>query len=286
VSTEAVLRALTGHRGIVRSICFSPDGKWLASGGLDQTVRIWDVNTGRLARVLRNGGLYFYSIAFSPNGALLLAGGGSPGQGDKVPWSGTAVVWDTKTFEQKYTLKGHDGLVRSVAFSPDGDSILTGSYDSTLILWDAADGRKLRTFRGHATSVISVAFSPDGGRAVSGSGGLAEDGSHQLGTFIIWDVQTGRRVLSHKGHESTIYSVAFSQDGRRVASCSADRTLKIWDARTGLELLSLAGHSSGVRHLSFNRKGDRISTVGEDARVRLWNAAVDDRVRLIGKSPR
>jgi eukaryotic-like serine/threonine-protein kinase len=153
----------------------------------------------------------------------------SPGSEDQ-----TAKVWDAATGQEIFTLKGHAGYVRSVAFSPDGQRIVTASNDQTAKLWDATTGQEVPTLKGHADFVNSIAFSPDSQWMVTGSGD---------GTARVWDVEKGQEVLAlgsvTEWSVAGVWSVAFSPDGQRIVTGSQDKTAKVWDATTGQELLRL-----------------------------------------------
>jgi WD40 repeat protein len=163
-------------------------------------------------------------------------------------------------------LKGHESWVMSVAFSPDGTRIVSGSADNTLRLWDAQTGQPLgQPLKGHESWVMSIAFSPDGTRIVSGS----EDK-----TLRLWDAKTGQPLGQPlTGHESTVMSVAFSPDGTRIVSGSEDKTLRLWDAKTGQPLgQPLKGHESWVMSVTFSPDGTRIVSGSDDNTLRLWDA--------------
>src|SRR5262249_15174145 len=129
----------------------------------------------------------------------------------------------------------HSDYVWSLAFSPDGDQVLSAT-DEALKLWDAASGGLIRTFVGDSRNVVSVAFSPDGARLLSG---------YRFGMLMLWDVRSGQLIRTLEGHSSNVLSVAFSPDGSRLLSGSGDETLKLWDAATG-QLIRTFGHSEGV----------------------------------------
>jgi WD40 repeat protein len=135
------------------------------------------------------------------------------------------------------TLEGHSGSAFSVAFSPDGRQVVSGSIDEMVQLWDAAAGAALYTLEGHLSSVKSVAFSPDGRRVVSGSNDE---------TVRLWDAATGAALHTLKGYSDWVNSVAFSPDGGRVVSGSDDKTVRLWDAATGAALQTLDGNSDSV----------------------------------------
>ncbi len=171
--------------------------------------------------------------------------------------------WQRQMHLDLRTLHGHSGAVRSVAFSPDGQRIVTGSLDGTAKAWDAASGKELVTFKGHRAGIKSVAFAPDGQRIATGS----DDE-----TVKVWHSTSGKELLTIKGHHSKVNSVVFAPDGQRIASGSADQTAKVWDAASGNELLTLRGHSSWVLSVAFSPDGRRIATGSEDKTARVWEA--------------
>ncbi|NBO94043.1 MAG: hypothetical protein EBV06_17305, partial [Planctomycetia bacterium] len=134
----------------------------------------------------------------------------------------------------KRTLRGHTDTVTSVAWSPDGQRILTGSWDGTAKVWDALKGQEVLSLKGHTWPVTSVAWSPDGQRILTGS---------YDNTAKVWDALKGQEVLSLKGHTRWVQSVAWSPDGQRILTGSYDNTAKVWDALKGQEVLSLKGHT-------------------------------------------
>jgi WD40 repeat protein/serine/threonine protein kinase len=172
--------------------------------------------------------------------------------------------WQREAHLALKTLRGHLGDVHSVAFSPDGQRIATGSDDRTAKVWEAASGRELLTLTGHRAWICSVAFSPDSQRIVTGS----EDQ-----TAKVWDAASGRELLTLKGHTDTIRSVAFSPDGRRIATGSGDKTAKVWETASGRELLTLEGHSGIVYSVAFSPDGQRIASGSRDQTAKVWEAA-------------
>jgi WD40 repeat protein/tRNA A-37 threonylcarbamoyl transferase component Bud32 len=159
-------------------------------------------------------------------------------------------------------LQGHSGGVKSVAFSPDGSRLLSGSADGTIRLWDAASGQELHALNGHTGVVWSVAFSRDGCRLASGS----DDG-----TIKLWDTASRQELRTFKRHTGAIKSVAFNADGSRLASGSEDQTIKIWDAVSGQEVRTLTRHTGPVWTVAFSPDGHRLASGSHDTTVRLWD---------------
>src|SRR6266852_5197921 len=163
---------------------------------------------------------------------------------------------------ERLRLVGHETMVNSASFSPDGARIVPASGDGTARLWDATSGQELAVLRGHEF-VNSASFSPDGARIVTAS----DDRTARL-----WDATSGQELAVLRGHEFAVSSASFSPDGARIVTASADRTVRLWDAKSGQELAVLRGHEFSVNSASFSPDGARIVTASVDRTVRLWDA--------------
>ncbi len=241
------------------AVAVSPDGRRLASAGQDNTVRMWDADTGQpIGKPLTGHTEEVSGVAFSPDGHRLASA-----SDDK-----TVRLWDADTCQPiGGPLIGHTDQVHSVAFSPDGHRLASASGDGTVRLWDADTGRPMGApLSGHAGRVSGVAFSPDGHR-------LASAGADN--TVRLWDADTGQPIGAPlTGHTNSVHSVAFSPDGHRLASAGADNTVRLWDADTGQPIgAPLRGHPNSVLSVAFSPDGHRLASGSGDASVRLWDAS-------------
>ncbi len=193
--------------------------------------------------------------------------------------------WNAKIGSRLRTLAaGHMGEVYSVAYSPDGLTIASGSGDGTIRIWNAQTGALLRTLTGHTdrfpiaflikthTSIYSVAYSPYGRTIARGNGD---------GTIRIWNAQTETLLRTLTGHTDRVCSVAYSPDGRTIASGSEDRTVRIWNAETGKLLRTLRGHTEWVSSVAYSPDGLTIASVSGGGTIRIWNAETGKLLRTL-----
>ncbi|KAI8714000.1 NACHT domain-containing protein [Fusarium sp. LHS14.1] len=251
-----LVATLEGDGDPIWAVALSPDSKLLASGLCNGTIKIWNMGTCEVHKVLRDHKGVVKSIAFSPDGRLLISGS----------YDRTVKIWDIAIGDVKHTFDeaedGDDGTVRSVTFSPDGKLVASGT-DNSIRVRDATTGKPGQLIGSHDDWVRSVAFSPDGQLAASGS---------LDGTVKIWHVVTGTLTQTLKGHEDGVESVAFSTDGSLIASGSEDHTIKIWDVSSGKATRTLTGHTNSVWSVVFSADSKLLASGSDDMTVKIWDA--------------
>jgi WD40 repeat protein len=297
------LQTLKGHSNWVRSVAWSPtplssplernggsQGRYLlASGSDDQTIKLWEIETGECQQTLQGHTMRVWSVAWSPDGQSLVSGSSDQ----------TLKLWDVSAGKCYQTLHGHSNWVRSVAWSPDGETLASGSEDQTIRLWNAHLGHCCQILRGHINWVRSVAFSPSSDLLASGSG------DH---TVKLWNVSTGQCNKTLQGYTNRIWSVAFSPTlyspqshatsytwgdpktgvaplgkegsqgkvGGILASGNDDHTVKLWDVSTGQCYKTLGGHTNAICAIAWSPDGRAIASGSSDRTVKLWDIRTEE----------
>jgi eukaryotic-like serine/threonine-protein kinase len=266
-----------GQSPTVTRVVYSPDGRFLATACRDGLVRLWDATNGDLVRILGRHEAGALGLVFHPDGSRLASSG----------LEGLVKVWDVSSGRLLHTHRGDEGAVYCVAYSPDGKRLASGDgyppWESarhlrspgSVKVWDEATGSALLTLKGHSQNVTGVAFSPDGARLATVSGGMLAipQVAGKPGELLIWAATTGALIRKITGHDGPLTAVAYSGDGKTIATSSWDRTVRLWDSESGTRRATLAGHRDWVCHVAFDPSGPRLATAGADGAAHLWDIA-------------
>ncbi len=297
------LSTYQGHVAAVSALAWSPDGTYIVSAGVDKTVQVWDVNSGKCIHVYYGHVAAVSAVTWSPDSAYIASGSldkmvrvwnvasgkdcyiyyGHVAAVSAIAWSPdgahiasgswdkTIQVWRASNGEHISTYREHTELVSAVAWSPHGTSIASGSWDHTVQVWDATSGVHHCTYRGHSEPVYAVAYCPEPFSSITGHSTPIASGGHET-SVQIWDADTLSHYFNYSGHATSITALAWSPDSTRVASGSADGTIQVWDAATGKHHYTYSGHSSQVSALAWSPDSTRIASSSWDEVVRVWQA--------------
>ncbi len=256
-------RTVGTHSGGVASVHFSPDGKLLASGGGDQTIRVWDVGSGKEINSFRGPSSFTCAVRFSPDGKFLAAAGYETSSGNPI------YLYDVATGKELPRLEGHPtGGVRRLAFTPDGKQLVSGGFDGTVRVWDLATGKQVRLIQVEGGTVYCVSISPDGrSLATAGKDGLR-----------LWDLTTGKNQPRDEMNRHNCVAVTFSPDGKLLASGDSS-SVTLWEAATGKVVNTLRGYRGELSQIVFSRDGRTLYTSSYDRLVRLWEVRTGRLVR-------
>ena len=240
----------------VWSVAFSPDGKHIISGSFDHTARVWESRTGTEVARMTHGDVV-YTVAFSPDGKYVMSGGCEKVNSNGDCSQGSARVWEAKTGKEIARMTHADNVV-SVAFSPDGKYVVSGSWDGTARVWETVTGKEVARMT-HNGLVASVVFSSDGKYVASAGGNNAE----------LWDALTGKEIL-HMHHATGVRLVAFSPDGKYMITGDYDGAAHVWEVGTGKEIVRVK-HEDGsiVNAVAFSPDGTYAMSAAGDT-IHLW----------------
>jgi WD40 repeat protein/transcriptional regulator with XRE-family HTH domain len=273
ISNGRCFGILEGHTNWVNSVAFSPDGRLLASGSNDQSIKLWEVATGRCLQTIQTDHDMFWSVAFSPDGSLVAGCGNRP----------TIGLWqvDSGKLLKELETEVQGSAVYSLAFSPDGQSLLSGSKNGTLCLCDLNNEIPPKIWQGHNSLIRSVAFSPNGQL-------VASCGEEQ--TVKVWEVQTslGECYRTLQGFSHRIGTVTFSPDGKQLASGGDEQLIRLWNTEIigpDKEIYpcekKIPWQTSFILSLQFSRDGQWLVGGSYDWSVKLWKVGSEQTPRTL-----
>ncbi|MFK5892635.1 MAG: caspase family protein [Pseudomonadota bacterium] len=292
-----------GHTASIYATTFSKDGQLAFSLAEDQSLRVWEVASGREVKKYKVISDHVKALTVSPNGYWVVTGDNNKGlklwdvaTGEKIQrFKGhdrqvnsldfspdgklllsagndrKIKLWDIKTSHLIYELRAHKKKINHAVFSPDGKFFASASDDRQIIIWNTKSAKKIKKLIGHKKAILALAFSPDGQYLIS----AGQDKQIQQ-----WDIKTGKKILTYKGHKKSINSIAFSPDQKSILSASDDHTIRLWDTKTGKLKLVFKGHHNKVLDIAFSAKGELILSGSKDQTLRLWGTKKANQIRI------
>jgi WD40 repeat protein len=260
-SSRALIRTLEGHSSSINSIAITSDNSKIVSGGGDNMIKVWDMDTGKLLNTLNGHSDSVRSVSITSDNSKIVSGS----------WDKTIKIWDLNTGKLLNTLE--DNSVYSVAITSDNSKIVSGSWDKTIKIWDLNTGKLLNTLNGHSGEVMSVAITADNSRIVSGS---------RDGTIKVWELDTGKLLNTLESHSwSGISSVAITSDNSKIVSGSGDKTIRVWELDTGKLLNTLESHSD-VNSVAITTDNTKIVSGSFDSTIKVWELDTGKLLNTLG----
>ncbi len=260
-----LLFACAGHSSRVTAVAWSRNGASLVSASFDKTVRVWNAANGDMTQTYRGHSDRVQAVGWSLDGRLVASAGNDR----------TVHVWNAATGALQRIYSGHSDAVLGLAWSPDGMRIASASADKTVQVWEMATGRNIFSYRGHTDAVCAVVWSPDGKRLATGGNDKVvqawELNKDTKGNFFTSLLFSNRGSFAYRGHRGRINAIAWSPDGRRIASVGSDKSLQIWDASSGKLTFVYRHHSFAFNAVAWALNSRYLATGNNDKTVQVWD---------------
>ena len=258
----AMVKAFNGQNHVIDAIALSKDGSMICSGSHDKTIRVFDRNYGNLLKTFEGHKKEVKSVAFSPDRKLIAS----------ASFDNMVIIWDVENGICK-NLFPHKSFVNSVTFSPDGKIIASGSLDKTIKLWDVEKEKLLKTLNEPEEKQFSfVCFSPDGISLASSS--------EKQKCFRIWNIQSGK-MEKVSCHSNDILSMAYSLDGTKFATGSADQNIILWNVKNSYSKITPLSNNTAVNCLSFSNEGKLLLSGGNDYTIKIWDIETGSMLKFL-----
>ncbi|MBO0794283.1 MAG: hypothetical protein J2P36_25500, partial [Ktedonobacteraceae bacterium] len=254
VPPGTTLQIYRGHQDVVNTVAWSPDGSYIVSGGDDKVARVWDAATGKDRFLYSQHAGVVSSVACSPDSLYVISGS----------YDGTTQVWSAKDGKRSNLQSYAAQKITSVAWSPNRDRAAYAGAGGKVILFEAPSGKEVLHYASRANYTYAIAFSPDGTMVAIGSGGTDEP-------VQVWNIVNNRKLISYSLNANPVYAVAWSPDGKLIASGGYDKTVHVWKVATGESVFKYQEHQDVVNAIAWS--GEVLASGSNDGVIKLWNAA-------------
>jgi WD40 repeat protein len=252
--SPALLRDLAGHIHGVTACVVTPDGRHIVSASYDETLKVWELVSGRVVATLQGHTNGVTACTVTPDGRHVVS----------ASIDNMLKVWELESGREVATIEGHPRAVTACVVTPDGRHVISASWDETLKVWELGTGRSVVTLQGHIKRVNACAVTPDGRHVVSASADQ---------TLKVWELASGCAVATLEGHTDVVNACTVTPDSRCLISASDDQTLKVWELASGREMMTLEGHTDVVNACTVTPDGRRVVSASRDRTLKVWELA-------------
>lgn len=255
------LKTLQNHSRWIEDLAVTPNKKLVISASADNSLIVWDIESGKKLHTLEGHTGPVKSVKVSPDGTQAISGSAD----------GTVKIWNLEQGTLLQTFSGHTAGVNVVAITPNGEQVISGSLDGLVKVWVRSSGAQLHNLTAHTGGVNTIALTPNGEQVISGGAD---------GTLKVWTLNNGALQYELTGHQGWINGLAVTPDGQQVVSASSDHTLKVWNLQQGTLVHTLVGHQEWVRSVAVTPDGQRVISGAGDRLPKVWNLTSGEEIPL------